>query len=255
MFSQKLGTPLEPQAAPLQTEAGIIFGLGNNFQTGIYYPKCEDCQFEDAQGLGITVGGVFIRDIKPYLQYGATLTFNSLSANTSYQKTEEVKVWNKAHTFFEIRPIPFRNTAEFGLGEIVINPFIQWLPLKFMFFRLGFGASVLADKNFKQEKELLKFIDTLSGGEIVDLEILNDNPIIETVEDRKIPGINPFRISLEPTLGFTFEISNQIILNPSFTYSIPLSKLSSLQNDFNINRWRILFELRLAIKLRNIKIN
>ncbi len=255
LFSQKLGTPLEPQAPPKQTEIGLIFGLGNNFQSGIYYPKCEVCEFEDAQGLGFTVGGIFIRDIKPYLQYGATLTFNSLSANSSYQETDSVPILINPPDDYENRAIPFRKSAEFGIGMLEFNPFLQWSPQKYFFLRLGFSASVYTDYNYKQTMELLKLTDTLSTGEIVDYQIDHDNPRLKTVEDNDIPGINPFRFSLEPCFGFTFEISNQIIFNPSFSYSIPLTQISSIQKDFNINKWRILLELRLAIKLRNIKIN
>jgi len=254
LFGQKLGTPLEPQAPPQQMELGIIFGLGNNIQSGIYQPKCPECQFEDAQGFGIIVGAIFIRDFNSKIQWGSALFFNTLNSKTSYQRMELNKLWIKKPTDFVERTYPYRNVGEFQVGEITLIPFLQYSPVEFLFLRMGIGASILTDYKFKHTKELLKLLDTLNG-QIVDIVLNNENPIIETVEDDEIAGTNVLRFTLEPTIGFNFEISNQIYFLPSFTYSIPITKFSSMQNDFNLNRWRIMLELRLALKLRNIKIN
>jgi hypothetical protein len=255
LFAQKLATPLEPQAPPKQTEVGIVFGLGNNFQSGIYQPECETCKFENAQGLGITVGAIYIKDFVPEFQWGSLLTFSTLNSETSYQKTELNKIRTNPPFSYEERPIPYRNKAEFKISEISLNPFLQWQPLDFMFFRLGIGTTIISQNNFIQTKELLKFRDTLSTGEIVDLKFDSTHTKMITLEDNNIKGTNIIQFSLEPMLGFNFEISNQIYFLPYFSYSIPLTSFSSEQTNLNFSKWRIMLELRLALQLRNIKIN
>ncbi|MFC2131738.1 hypothetical protein ACFLSQ_09910 [Bacteroidota bacterium] len=255
LFAQKFSTPLEPQSPPKQTELGLLFGLGNNFQTGIYQPYCDECQFEDGNKLGFSAGLVFLRDFNKTFQWGASLTYNSRSTRSSYIVNEMVQILidPKDPNKYEERPIPFRNIGEIDVGELSLQPFFQWSPVQFAFIRLGFGASIITNANFLHTKELLKFKDTLTTGEIVDITIDGDDPNQKVVEDREMPGINTFQMSLEPAIGFNFEISPQIYLSPLFQYSIPLTKLSNIQKDFNINKWRITIELRFAIKIREFK--
>jgi hypothetical protein len=254
--AQRPASPLEPQTPPKQMELGLLIGLGNNWESGsynsgLYLLKCKKCTFEDGNNIGITAGIVFNRDFNEYFQWGASLLYITKNIESSFKITEMVTV--ESGTYSEDRPIPFNYKASFEVGMLSIQPHLTFSPYPFLFMRLGFGASIITSANIIHTKELTKFYDVLSNGLPVSL-IIDENGKdirIQEIENSEIPGINRFQLSLEPAFGFNFELASQIYLSPLFQYSIPLTQISNIQKDFNINNWRISLELRLALKMRN----
>jgi outer membrane protein with beta-barrel domain len=254
-YAQKTSSPLKPKSPPKQAEVGFLFGLGGNHQSGIYQqPNCDTCKFEGGNGVGYTLGFVFEQDFTSYLQWGASFRFVSKSIEASFLKTEDVNLVSIEDGDSYIRPIPFENTAEYDINSLSFQPHIKWSVFPWAFIRLGIGATYITSAHFTHTKELLKFSDTLDTGGWGPLELDGDNPKIGVVDDIDMPNISKIQFSLEPSIGFNFEISRQIYLSPVFQYSIPLTNLVSDQADFNISNWRILIELRMAIRLRNTEI-
>ncbi len=254
VFPQKISTPLEPAAPPRQFELGLLFALGGNnqigeFNPGKYFNECKNCNFIAGDGIGSTIGILAQRDLIDELQYGAIISMVFSNIKSEYQETEIIPI-PLLNNNYDYRPIPFRNTAEFSFSMLNFEPYIRWQPLGFIFIKFGFSASILTTYHIKQSKELLKFKDTLSTGEIVDLQIDNENPKLKVVDDRNIPEINPFQMYLHPTVGFNIPLSQKFSLSPYFAYSIPLSKISNLQDNFKLSNWRIGFEFKYALKLR-----
>ncbi len=249
MPAQSNSSPLKPEASPKQMEAGLLFGLGQNIQDGIYYPRCEECQFENGDGFGLTFGLVFLRDFNKYLQWGSSVYYESKNISTSYKITEMVPV-KLGNGDIDNRVIPFRNIGDLSFGFLTFQPFIQFSPYEFVYLRIGLSSSLIASSNITHTKELLKFRDTLSSGEIVSLKIDDKNPKSKILENRDIPDLNLFDFSVQPMLGFNINLSPQFYLSPYFQYSIPLTDISNSQKDFRIFSWRIMLELRMALQLR-----
>ncbi len=247
-LSQKVSSPLVPEEPPKQIELGAVFGLGQNNLKGLYKADCDFCEFESGNGFGYSIGAVFAVDIRTFLQAGALLTYDSKSLASSFKSIESVGFFNPPNNYEKL-DIPFRYNADISIGAFDFQPFIQATPFDFLFARLGLGVYFIASSNISNEKNLLKFKDTLKTGEIVDLSF-EDGKKKTTLEDRKIPGLNSAQFYLEPAVGFNFRLSERFNLSPVFQYSIPLTQLSDEQEDFKINSWRISLELRHIVKPR-----
>jgi hypothetical protein len=248
-YSQKIASPLQPQAVPKQIEIGITFGLGNNSISGIYHAECKDCIFDSGNKLGFTAGLLYLKDFNRHFQWGISLRYISENVESTFIKFESVPIEIEPG-IFEETIIPFKNTGKFNIAKLNTTPFIQWMPAEFIILRTGISASHLTNSNFRHTKELLKFKDTLSSGEIVDVSIDGDNPRKAILEDKDITKINLLHFSQIITLGFNFEITQQIYLSPLFEYTIPFTKLLNQPKNFNIINWRISAELRYAFKIR-----
>lgn len=258
VYSQKISTPLEPASPPKQFELGILLGLGGNNQSGDYIPgkyfdKCNNCNFTSGSGFGSSLGIVAHRDIIAELQWGASLSIVFSDIKSEFQEIEIVPI-QMLDNKFDYRPIPFKNTADFEFSFLEFTPFMLYSPINFFFVKVGFTTALLVNSHIKQSKELLKFKDTLSSGEIVDLYLDSENPFVKVVDDRDIPQTNSFQMFLKPALGFNFKFSERFLANPYFEYSIPLSKISNLQDTFKIGYWRIILEFKYAITLRETPI-
>lgn len=249
LVAQKIPSPLKPEAPPKQMEIGVRLGLGQNIQNGTYYPRCEVCQFENANGFGLDLGVIFLKDFNKYLQWGGSLSYETKNISTSYRITELVPVVLQ-NSDVDNRPIPFRNIGDLSFGFLSLEPFIQFSPYEFVFLRVGLSSSLIAYSNITHTKELLKFRDTLSTGEIVSIKVAGQNPKSTILENRDVPDINSLQFFVQPVLGFNIHLSSQFYLSPYFQYSIPLTDISNSQEDFRVFSWRIMLELRMALKLR-----
>jgi hypothetical protein len=258
IFAQKQSTPLEAQAPPKQMEIGVLAGLGYNYQSGQYLPnlyfnQCKYCLFENGDDLGISLGVLFERDFNEYFKWGASFSYVSKSIEASYIKYDTVPIEINVNEY-EDRAIPFRNIADFDIALLSFQPYIKWSPYDFVFVRLGLANSLVTISEVTQNKELLKFKDTLTTGEIVDVSIKGTDQNIVQIDKRTIPGINSLQFSIEPAIGFNFYLGNQLYISPLFNFSIPLTKLSTEQPDFAVNHWRFIVEFKLALTMRKFKL-
>ena len=100
----------------------------------------------------------------------------------------------------------------------------------------------MISSSLKHTKELLQNTAVLKTGEIVSVEILNSGNIAE-IRQTKAFASNSFQFSLEPALGFDFQIYDNYFLSPIFQYSIPFTKIADNDN-FKVSSWRLFLELR-----------
>ncbi len=248
----QISTPLEPAPEPKQTEVGFFFGVGGNYQIGTLVPNCRSCLFDGGSKAGVSLGLTFWRDFNRRFQWGVSALYDSKSFDAVFKEIESVPIFIEEKNEYENRPIPFKNTAELGLSYFTVRPFLQYSPARYFFVRLGFDLSLATTATIKHTKELLKFKDTLSGGQIVDLSFPDsDDPLKIVLQDGDFGAKNAFRFGLVPEIGFSFEISPQIYMSPALSYEIPLTKFASPPNDFKIESFRFVAEFRLAIKLRD----
>jgi hypothetical protein len=141
----------------------------------------------------------------------------------------------------------FRHKSDVGVSYLTFMPFLKYIPAKFMFLRLGFGASFVLNSSLYHTKELLDETAKLSTGEIVQIEFEGIDGKVATIEDGDFPQVNSMQFSLEPAIGLTFPLGKKLNFSPIFQYSVPLTKFSENGTDVKLSSWRIMLEFRYDI--------
>ncbi len=250
VMSQDFASPLDPEKMRNQKEVGILLGLGQNFMGGNFRTECDCPEFINGVKFGYSFGTLYEMDLSPIFMWGTALTFNSRDIFSEYQIIEDVLLQSVITGKPETAPIKFKHKANADFSYLSFIPYIKWNLASFMFIRLGLSGSFVINNHIKHEKELTQKTARLSSGEIVSIKLDSENGVSTIVEDGDFPQTNSFQISLDPMIGFNFALEENLFLNPVFQYSLPLSNISEKGENFKINAWRFLLELRLALNLR-----
>ncbi len=245
--AQTLASPIAPERIIYYGQLGLVFGFGQNFQSGKYYVACDGCIFDDGVKFGFTIGLNYEYKIADMLNIGIMGLFDDYGLRNSYVENERIQVRSTDGSYNEIITIPFRHSAEADFTMISLMPHIKFYPAEFLFLNLGLSFGVQGSANIKHEKELLRTTAKLSNGAVVDVTIEGTNATSVVIEESRFPQLNMPQISVVPMLGLHFDIKEKIYLRPFFMYRIPLTNFSDRGEDFMINSWRLMFEA--SIKL------
>jgi hypothetical protein len=242
-FSQSLDSPIKPveQVIP-DWEIGGFVGIGSNYNSGTYVAECPDCLFDDASKFGFTIGAKMDYEILRWFYFGVNLLYDNQNVDGSFQRIEQILLTRTDNSTMYV-PIEFRQTMNLKVSSLGIVPNAVFRIDDWLDIRLGFYYDFLFGTNITHTKELITKSVVLPDGEKVNVTIPNskDNSVI--LENHEIPGINSSQYGLFPQINLNIPLSKDNDLIIGSFMKIPLATISSSQNDFKINTWRIFFGL------------
>ena len=258
LLSSSFASPISPGKPEKDNILGVLLGFGQNIQSGSLLVDCKECEFNDGLGVGYTFGftyqkGVALADDSPFWSsffYGAMLHLSNKNISSSYK---EIRTQHFADYDISF-PIMFRQKSETTIMTAGLMPYISYQPIKHLFFRFGVDGSVVFNENIKHSMELLDRKKTLPSGEVVDIYIPVGNANRKTysvvLQDSPLEDINRFQLNFVPMFGGNIYFSDKFICSPSFSYHIPLQKLTS-SGDLSVSAWRLNFEFRYNLATSN----
>lgn len=243
LYSQ-ISSPIEPKTPKKPSEIGFVFGLGANYQSGVSFVQCPDCEFENGNKLGFTLGlnfENFLVDDIP-LKYGISFFYHTLSIEASYKEREA----------FEYEPyrfvgINFRNISNLNSQSIAFNPYLKYLFGEVFFIKLSPTMNYILSANIKHEKEILENSIQLPNGEIVSVNYPDTKSNKKTLENRNYPNINKFQFGLNSLVGLDIPTNQDVIISPQLNFYTPFNEFSTFGDNFKISYWRVFLELRIKI--------
>ncbi|MBM2815551.1 MAG: hypothetical protein HW421_2313 [Ignavibacteria bacterium] len=250
-FGQKEDNPLLPVARPDVKDVGVILGLGQNFQSGIFKLDCN-CEFSGGVKFGYFFGAVYEQHIRNDFRWGLILGYESLGLNSSYKTLETIKIISPTSLIDTFNTtILIRQKADAEFSYLSLAPYLKY-SYKWFFLRLGFSAGYNLKATVIQTAELLT-TSALIDGKTVELSIDSSSnkgkKISETItelQNGNFKNTSEIRLSLLPMAGLNIPIGDDWEFNPSFALSIPLN-YTATDMDFSVNAWRIMLELRYCI--------
>ncbi len=231
-------TPLTRKDTRAQKDYGFILGLGQNDQGGKQYVLCPDCIFEGGAGFSFSLGMLYEQELFRNFRLGGQVIYNDFSF-TSRFSVDEIHQDPESGTYI---PIKFSHEARFTLNSLTAAPYIKFYPWNFMYFRLGMPIAYMFNNNVRHDKDLESNSVTIGG---MEYKIEGNN---STVEDGPITNFNQLQLFLSPVIGFDFRLSRNMYLSPLFEYYIPLTELSQFGDASKVRNWKLVFELRVALK-------
>lgn len=242
---QKQSNPINPGRDLIPEYIGIIFGLGQNYQTGKMYVECPDCVFEDGVKFGYTIGIYYESNIALPLKFGIDLLYDYQGIKSSFLENESVEISSAAVDYKENVVLPFRHTADVDISTLMFIPYLKYSPVDFFFAKLGFSVNYAFSSHIQHDKELTQKKATLSNGTVVKVSIPGTKNNIATVQEGEIPNLNKLDFSINPSIGFTipFDKDDKIVFSPYLMYCVAMNNLSDNGENFKINTWRLMFEL------------
>jgi hypothetical protein len=242
---QKQSNPIKPGRELIPEYIGIVFGLGQNFQTGKMYVECPQCVFEDGIKFGYTIGIYYESFIVEPLKFGIDVLYDYQGIKSSFVENESVEVRSEIVDYKENVILPFRHTADVNINTLMLIPYLKYSPVEFFYVKLGFSLNFVFSSLLQHDKELLQKKASLSNGTVVQVSIPGSKNNTVTVENGDLVGINKTYFSLNPAIGFTipFDKDNDILFSPYVMYSLPMGIISNIGENFKINTWRLMFEL------------
>jgi hypothetical protein len=242
---QKQSNPIYPGRELIPEYVGLIFGLGQNFQTGKMYVECPGCVFEEGVKFGYTIGVYYESIIAGPLKFGIDVLYDYQGIKSSFLENESVEISSAEVDYKENVVLPFRHTADVDINTLMFMPYLKYSPVDYFYGKLGFSLNYVFSSHIKHDKELTQKKATLSNGTVVVVSIPGTKNNIATVQEGDINDLNKTYFSLNPVIGFTipFDKDNNIVFSPYLMYSLPMSNLSDNGENFKINTWRLMFEL------------
>jgi hypothetical protein len=245
IYSQKIGSPIEPGTAPIQREIGIVLGLGYNFQSGILYPTCTECQFDNGHKFGFSIGAVYEQEINRHFRFGIMGMFDNMNLYASYLERESVWLYSKKTDLTFLAEVLFRHEANSQINYLSGIPFLKWSPTQALFFKLGFSVSYLSSAKIQHKKILLDRIIRVENIDTLEVELAQGG-YEKILDDGDIAQTKSLQFFVVPMVGLNFYLGGHFYLSPEFIYMMPLMAMSDKSKDFKINAWRIALELRYA---------
>jgi len=239
----QMSDPLAPLIPKKPKEAGVIIGLGGNYQIGTSYVDCEGCKFENGNKFGYTFGinwEDFLED--NYIKYGFALMYDNLSIRASFREREAFEY--EKDRFVGVN---FRHTSDMNSNALAIQPYLKFIGFNLIFIKISPSFSYVFSAKVKHEKEILDENVLLPNGENVKIVFPETNSNKIVLENNDYPDINSMQIGLATNIGFDFKVENDFYLSPQFYYYYQFSKFSDYGDNFKIINWRILLELRVKI--------
>jgi hypothetical protein len=245
-------SPVVPLYKETRKEIGFFVSLGQNYQSGDLYTDCITCQYKDGVKFGYSFGALYEQNLGfssfsagasiAYSYLGVQSTFHTIEAADYNYQVGGTNLTGKVNAGFSYE-------GKTDLSFLTIAPYIKWNPFKFMFLRAGLGASFALSSNFTNTKSLESNTAKIKTGEIVGLYFDNvkGRTSVE-LQNSELKDLKSFQLFLNPAIGFNIPFSKSVTLSPIYEHSIALSKLSDSGKDLAVNYWRIIFELRIALK-------
>jgi hypothetical protein len=243
--AQKQSNPISPGRELIPEYIGIVFGLGQNFQSGKMFVECPGCVFEDGVKFGYTIGAYYETLLVGPLKSGIDVLYDYQGIKSTFLEYESVEVRSDIVDYKENVILPFRHTADVDINTLMFIPYFKYSPVNFFYAKVGFSLNYIFSSHIRHDKELTQKKATLSNGTIVQVSIPGVKNNIATVQDSDFININKTYFSFVPAIGFTipFDSDDKIVFSPYFMYSMPLGNLSENGENFKINTWRLMFEL------------
>lgn len=251
-YSQKISTPIEPEGHGINREIGIMAGLGVNSQSGTMLVDCENCLFENGSKFGYSVGALYRHELTNTFFFGLMVRYDDMSFDASYSERESANVYSEKTGEQYTVPLSFRHEANTTISYLSAIPFVEWEPFTFMFFRLGFSASIVSGANIIHKKQLVDRYVTLGEIDSVRVELAGGG-YEATVEDGEIPDVGSLQLSALPMAGFTIDLRRGFFLSPYVSFALPLTNFSERGTDFKISQFRFMLELRYAFTVNKAK--
>ncbi len=242
-------SPLGPARAPLQTELGLVFGVGPSWQTGKLFASCNCPDFEKGNGSVIFLGVDFRKDLFNPIQWGTLLGLTLIGNNASFQQRELLTFRASNNEIFKDVPVLFRQKAKLSFSQINLIPYFSIMPWDFLYFRIGLNLDFRLNSSIKHTKELLQRTVRLENGELIELSLENSDQV--TIEEGTLPQTSFLLYSLYSGLGFSFRLGINIFGDVSFCYNLPFNNVSNRGDNFKLNYWILMFNIKYALKLRH----
>ncbi len=216
----------------------FIFGIGAGSYLyshgGSFSPSCN-CNFGDESGFRAMVLGEFrIQYPKLGFAYGVSVTHHDADATfTREEMRPSVIVGDPADI-----EVQYRNTSNVLLQWIAVTPEFFWfLPRSELFFQVGMEFGFPLEARYDHVESIL------SEG-IVYYDGSTEHVLLE---EQDIPGGSELRLALSGSVGYDFWLAPSLALTPRVGISVPLSSVSSEDDD-----WRVLTGY--AILMLNLRI-
>jgi hypothetical protein len=150
-------------------------------------------------------------------------------------------------------PIEFRHILNLEMMSIGLAPNALWRVDNWLDLRFGVFADYIISSNITHTKELLTKTALLPDGEKVKVYIegYKDNKVV--IEDRAIPDLNPLQFGLFPQINFNLPLSESSDLIFGTYMKIPLSKISSIQDNYSHYSWRVFMGVSFDLNKDGIK--
>lgn len=237
----KLSNPLFPSVNELSKESiGGFIGFGQNYQEGIHYSPCPDCEFMDGVRFGLTFGGLYEREISEGLFAGAILSFDILDISSSFLEREAIRVVlpDNRETFANVL---FRHEAISSFNLLGLAPYIKYHPAGWLGLRLAPKVSYLVNHNLEHSQEPAERIVVIDGIE---------NRITQKKQDiynGDFPEVNNLLFGTDLSVLFNINTGKKSFLSLGYTHYFQFNNISNFGENFRVNSWRIFMEFRINI--------
>jgi len=250
LFSQQEGpSPLGPAEGPKQTELGFVFGTGPSWQSGKLFASCDCPYFENGYGFTFFIGTDYRKDFSDLFQWGSLLGITFVGSTASYQQRELLTFSASNGQVFKDVPVLFRQKAQTNFVQLNLIPYLAFLPFDFAYVRLGLNVGYKIKSKIIHTKELLQKTVRLENGEVIELSLGNSNSA--TLEEGNLPESQTFLLSLFPSFGFNFRLGINVLGDISFAYNLPFVDYTKRGENFKLNYWMVLLNLKYALQLRH----
>lgn len=254
LFSQNepLSTPILPLGDGFsRDQIRVMFGIGQNFQTGQFEEPIEicDCIFDGGVGTGYTIAVDYEREIFEFLFWGAGLRFENYSFQSrfiDYRRVTAYPIGVPDDSEFEpiVIPVQFEQLGNFSMNSIGFNPYLRISPFNSVMLRAGLNFSYLYSSNFEHQEILLsnvvgdgKYIVTASQNGLED----------PTIYDAELPGVESLMIYTNLAISFPLKLPNNYSIAPGFEYSLPINGSFSSFGNSKVGLWRMFFEIKIPL--------
>lgn len=238
--------PIAPGERKEPSRIGILFGLGQNYQSGTGYVACDSCEFSDGVKFGYTLGLTYEDDIiKEQLFYGVNLLYDYMGVRSTFQEVSAITYKDENSNRIYSIPGKIEHAAEYDFSYISAMPYISWSPFYPMFLKLGVPIGINLTSNVKHTGTLLDKKATLPTGEVVNLYFNETKSDLIEYENAEIKDKTSLVLGLAPALGFDFKTSKTTFLSIYYMHRFSLNPASDFGEDFTLNYWRIMFEFKM----------
>ncbi|MFN5867051.1 MAG: hypothetical protein ACK45R_08660 [Candidatus Kapaibacterium sp.] len=252
-FAQKGdASPLGPDQ--FFERAGGYISFGGIRQTGSFSVDCPCQDFSGGGGAEFAIGGLYEYFPVDGLKWGINAGFQYRSMDARYVLREDTTLRSlDGMSSFSNVAIPFRHTSNISVQSFTVAPYLKHFLARTLFVRLGASAQIIvgASKNF--HKVLLTNTVTLPNDDVVSIgldraaleaagkRLIGENEVV--IQEGSMSDVSAFQLSLQPAVGFQWQVSKRIFLVPMFEYSLPLTSVSSVDTGLRMNAFRGVVEI------------
>jgi len=223
------GSPLAPPFPG--PRIGVQAGITENEQQGQFETDCG-CAYPKGSGTGITIAALGERFIgKKWSLVGmfSISMKNTTSTNDSLSPIQ--KNFVKQNNAVDSGPVALTEQAKTQLTYISIVPMMRYYIASGLFLEAGPSIGFALSSNLLAQETV-----NTSGYTFL------DGSTTRTIQNKAIPNISSFDVSLYGSLGYAFQLSKLLYFTPGVAVDFPLTSVQSGTN------WKIMsFQITGAI--------